>query len=1014
MKVHLAFPPQRLFFVGLFLSALALFLLFPACKSTPKQRPDDQPRKIEILFLGHDSEHHPSAQYAPMLMDALSRKGINITYTQNPDDLNAENLDWYDGLMVYANHDSITPSQEKALLDFVNEGKGFIPVHCASWCFRNSDEYVALVGGQFKSHDTAVFTAEIINGEHPVTQGLQPFETWDETYIHDKHNSDRTVLMERVEGDHREPWTWVRNVGKGRVFYTAYGHDERTWGNPGFHQLMQQGILWAVGERVNALWAQLSFPEHKYEPRPTIANYEKRPQQPLYQLPFKQPESEKFIQVPPQFDLEIFAAEPDIINPIAMAWDEKGRLWVIETVDYPNEVIENEPGDDRIKICEDTDGDGKADKFTVFADGLNIPTSLVFVNGGVVISQAPDFLFLKDTDGDDKADVKEKIISGWGVFDTHAGPSNLKYGFDNQIWGTVGYSGFEGQIAGKAYKFRQGFYHFTPDVTSFEFMTSTSNNTWGLGFSETFDVFGSTANNAHSWYMGIPNRYFEGIEGIESKGSRKIAAYYPFHPITRNIRQVDVFGGFTAAAGHNLYTARAFPREYWNRIALICEPTGRLLAQGILEKDGAGFKTLDGWNLLASSDEWVAPVHAEVGPDGAVWVLDWYNFIIQHNPTPNPERGGYQAENGKGNAHENPLRDKQHGRIYRIVYKNAPEYKPLVLSKDNPKQLVRALGNDNLFWRMTAQRLLVERGNQDILSDLYKLAKNAEVDEIGLNGAAVHALWTMHGLGALSGNNDEANKVVIAALSHPAAGVRKAAAQVLPHTWWARNELMKAGLITDGDLHTRLAAFLALADMPAAEETGRALYAAISDTINLSDPWLSQALYIAAHTHQDGFMEASKDQPVPPLVETFRQNHSGPKTEINPEGDFSGKKISLKTIANQMKYDLKAFTVNAGEMVEIAFENTDLLQHNLLILAPGSLEKVGAEADKLAQDPKGMEQGYTPKMKEVLHASGLTDPKEVVRIRFKAPVNPGDYPFVCTFPGHWRMMNGIMKVVPVQ
>lgn len=115
--------------------------------------------------------------------------------------------------------------------------------------------------------------------------------------------------------------------------------------------------------------------------------------------------------------MKLFASEPEIINPIAMNWDEKGRLWVVETVDYPNTVRnDNGTGDDRIKICEDTNGDGKADKFTVFAENLNIPTSFTFANGGIILSQAPDFLFLKDTDGDDKADVRKVIINGWGTF----------------------------------------------------------------------------------------------------------------------------------------------------------------------------------------------------------------------------------------------------------------------------------------------------------------------------------------------------------------------------------------------------------------------------------------------------------------------------------------------------------------------------------------------------------------------------------------------------------------------
>src|SRR5690606_34014730 len=172
-----------------------------------------------------------------------------------------------------------------------------------------------------------------------------------------------------------------------------------------------------------------------------------------------------------------------------MAWDEKGRLWVIETVDYPNEVRQQDGvGSDRIKICEDTDGDGRADKFTVFAENLNIPTSMVFANGGVIVAQAPHFIFLKDTNGDDKADIRENIITGWGKSDTHAGPSNLRYGLDNRIWGVLGYSGFDGEVGGKHFKFSQGVYNFSPDGKDLEYLARTSNNTWGLGFSEENDV----------------------------------------------------------------------------------------------------------------------------------------------------------------------------------------------------------------------------------------------------------------------------------------------------------------------------------------------------------------------------------------------------------------------------------------------------------------------------------------------------------------------------------------------
>jgi type 1 glutamine amidotransferase len=212
-------------------------------------------RTIEVLFLGHNSTHHDSARFEPMLAKAIESEGFHFTYTADPADLNTPNLARYDALMIYANHTTITPDQEKALLDYVASGKGFLPIHCASFCFQNSPAYIALVGAQFLKHGTGEFTATIVQPNHPVLDGVQPFQVWDETYVHTKHNPDRTVLMERVDDAGHEPWTWVREQGKGRVFYTAYGHDERVWGHPMFQRLVRNGILWAVGPAVRTEWA---------------------------------------------------------------------------------------------------------------------------------------------------------------------------------------------------------------------------------------------------------------------------------------------------------------------------------------------------------------------------------------------------------------------------------------------------------------------------------------------------------------------------------------------------------------------------------------------------------------------------------------------------------------------------------------------------------------------------------------------------------------------------------------
>ncbi len=1151
-----------------------------ACDGT--KRADEGPRRLELFFLGHESKHHDSELLAEILSQEYFTEGINITYSTNPDDLMRDDLHRYDGLIVYANHDSISPGQEKALLDYVASGKGFIPLHSASYCFRNSDEVVSLIGGQFRSHGGGSFIAEIVKPDHPAMAGVAEFETeWDETYVHTLLADDIEVLMERVEDGHREPYTWVKEYGQGRVFYTAYGHDERTFRNPGFLQLVKSGILWAVGEEAVAKMQQFTIaqPEYREERMP---NYERRDPAPRYQLPLSPEESQTLIQVPVGFRLELFASEPEIKKPIAMEWDEKGRLWIVETVDYPNTVRDEKgEGDDRIIICEDTDGDGRADKFTVFADGLNIPTALTFANGGVIVAQAPHFLFLKDTDGDDKADVREVLMEGWGTYDTHAGPSNFRYGLDNQIWGTVGYSSFDGNVGGEQLKFGSGVYRFRPDGKQMEYLASTSNNTWGLGFSEEFDVFASTANNEHSDFFAIANRYYEKA-GLRERGIQKIDSHYGMHVLTKELRQVDVHGGFTAASGHSLYTARAFPQEYWNRVAFISEPTGRLVHRHYLEQVGSGFvEKGDGWNVVASSDNWFGPVEAKVGPDGALWILDWYNFIIQHNPTPS----GF--DNGKGNAYIDPLRDNTRGRIYRLVHDDAPRAKKIQLRKDKPSQLVNALKNDNMFWRTTAQRLLVEAGDTKVAADLHKLIRNTSVDEINTNAAALHAIWTLHGLGLLDGNDEKSLSVVLDALAHPAPGVRRAAIQVLPvGSAPVVERLLASGVLNDEDLRVRLAALLALSDAPTDVAIGKALYQAIQDQENVNDHWVSHALLIAGAAHRQAFMGeyhqhaghpnlsnsdgsladrivAGDRMAVLPLSTErggmvsgrqipdisgkeiifvadvmpaemrrillegvlvshggprdgyavflhdnklhFQVNQNGRRTIINsteslpesftvkaslqrdgkmtlsidgkevaagkagglfsevPDGlirvgnnnqpwwnqndprlpnvgnypnefNFSGRlqnvqlvlldldtgeqhetvvadeEITIKAIIGEMKYDITHFTAKAGQTLKIVFENPDHMQHNLLIVKPGTLESVGTAADELAKQPNAIEQEYVPNSTDVLFTTPLVNPDDSYELTFTVPETPGDYPFVCTFPGHWRIMHGVMTV----
>lgn len=1173
-------------------------------------------QRLEILFLGDNGHHEPVKRF-PELMQGLGARGLNFSYTDRMADLNAANLAQYDALMVYANTDVIAPEQEKALLEYVRGGKGFVPIHCASYCFRNSMQYVALVGGQFKSHGTGTFETTVVDAQHPIMKGFTPFKTWDETYVHTKGAEDRHILQTR-EG---EPYTWTRSEGKGRVFYTAYGHDARTFTNPGFQDLIYRGTLWAIGDERAAAF-------EKWKPAPfvyseaDVPNYERRNPAPKLQQGLSPEESRKHIQVPVGYELSTIATEPMIYNVIDMKWDERGRLWVVETKDYPNVVSDHPSGHDRISVLEDTNGDGTMDKHTVFADKINIPTSLCLVNGGVVVMAAPQTFFLKDTDGNDVADERTVLFSGWGKGDTHAGPSSIRYGFDGWIWGTVGYSGFNGVVAGEQLRFGQGAYRFKPDGSKLEFLGPTSNNTWGMGVNENGDVFGSTANGQSSWYLPIPWTLAKGVDGFEI-GDRLagIDANKKMFVIMDWLRQVDVQGGFTAAAGHEIYTARSYPQDCWNKLALITEPTGHVVYRAKLEQNGTDFSAENAWNLMAGADEWVAPVVALTGPDGAVWVSDWYSFLVQHNPTPNERSAGFNARNGRGNAFVSDLRDTEKCRLYRIAYKGGKPSQQFKLSKGDSAGLLAALKSDNLGWRMHAQRLLIESGNKAVVPDLLKIIADQTVDAAGVNGPAINALWTLAGLGAVT--EPSVNEAVVEALQHPSSGVRRAAMKVLPRDIATTGQIALNGMLKDKEPLVRLTALLELCSLPGpVPPIETELASMMQDETNRRDKWIPIARTLALVRHGEAYLRdsiakapksAAAETPSPAAEEKnlflnagaeeaegtmparwqvrtysgqakhalgenghtgsrsfFIQSDNGSDTSFHFDvdlerntdylltgwiktadlktrgegkgamleihslngrqpftkpltgtndwtkvelkfstgrqrnvsinllyggwghstgsawwddlslvkigaskggsgggdsadplevvarnlGKFSGagavarikdeatknpslvstavlkaltagpvvaaaeeseadlakthQIIRIKSTVGTMKYDATKFTVTAGKPVAIIYENPDSLQHNMIIGAPGTLEKLGAATDAMATRPQAMEKSFIPDMPEVLAKCKMLDPGQKAVIKFTLE-KPGDYPFLCTFPTHWKIMHGVIK-----
>ena len=630
-------------------------------------------------------------------------------------------------------------------------------------------------------------------------------------------------------------------------------------GNPApdsFLSPLKEKLLAATGPQRRQEWEQFTQAREaeQREVKPTVANYERRPQPLTYQNPLSVKGSMERTQVAPDLRLELFAAEPDIMKPIAMAWDDRGRCWVAETSDYPHGVTPGGEGNDRIKICEDTDGDGKADKFTVFADKLNIPTSLTFANGGLIVSQPPRFLFLKDTNGDDKADVRQDIITGWGIGDTHAQANNLHYGIDNWFYGCVGYSAFDGTVGGVQQRFTQGTYRFKADGSALEFLHQFSNNSWGHSANAAGDQFGGTANGAPLFYGGIPATHVPARMRVMT--AKKINTEDNVHTITPNYRQVDVMGGYTAAAGSNFIESAKLPARLQG-MAMVCEPTMKTVSLMDVKAAGAGMTAGDGFNLVASTDEWMSPVFAEVGPDGAVWIADWQNYIIQHNPTPSERSGGYTAKTGRGGAHENDLRDHSRGRIYRVVWREAKEPAALLkLNPADPAQLVAALSSDVQERRLTAQRLLVEGQLTTAAEPLKKLlaANDGSV-------AALHALWTLQGIGAL----DEAT--LNAALLAKDGRLRRNAVRALSADAAGQKRYFGSGVVSDADLVTRLAALVKLAEFPTTPEIQTLVKKLAVDGTNQADEWLREAtrLLMSKHKAEATFTEGPNLLPNPGL-----------------------------------------------------------------------------------------------------------------------------------------------------
>ncbi|MDO8349359.1 MAG: ThuA domain-containing protein, partial [Planctomycetota bacterium] len=459
---------------------------------------------------------------------------------------------------------------------------------------------------------------------------------------------------------------------------------------------------------------------------------------------------------------------------------------------------------------EDTDRDGVMDRKTVFADGLELPTSLVFYKDGVIVSQAPETLWIRDTDGDGKADRTEVLFTGWGTYDTHAVTSNLRWGPDGWIYGSVGYSSGEPKSADGSRSFGRitaGLYRFRPDGSALEQVAAGSCNTWGCEIAPDGEIFFTTATCGEPiLHVVLPEKILSraGVPGV--RAVKSIMEENKVFPPRRETRQpyvqIDWVGAWTAAAGSTIYDGGAWPGKWqgpsWS--FFLHEPTVWLTHHEFLDPAGVTYqgRREEGrkeTHFFTSTDYWFKPIHSRVGPDGALYVVDFYNQIAVHNDTRGPAHGAH-------NAASRPDRDHSFTRLWRIQHKQARALPPFQLDPKHPAGLVALLDHPNGWVRATANRLLSEGAGRNSLGALQDKAAAAATAY-----GRMHALWVLHNLGA------DDNDLLLAAASDADPVVRRGAIRIAAETDHrgveAPAELIRARL-ADPDPRARLLVLTAL------------------------------------------------------------------------------------------------------------------------------------------------------------------------------------------------------------
>ena len=495
--------------------------------------------------------------------------------------------------------------------------------------------------------------------------------------------------------------------------------------------------------------------------------------------PTEPADAPKTFRVRDGFTLQAVAHEPQVMDPVAAAYDENGRLYVVEMRDYPEPHKPGEPPLGRVRLLEDRNGDGFYETATVFAEHLPWPTGIACWDGGVYVTAAPDIWYLKDTKGDGRADVRKKAYTGFVVNNVQALVNGLQWGVDNRITGVTAGNGGSitpgDQPGAKPVRVTGRDFRFDPIGSRFEAIAGTAQ--FGNTFDDWYNRF-LCANRLVCGHVVLPTHALARnphlpaarmVHDCAAEGSSEVLPMFqisqaePWRELrTRRYQaegqkqpesEMKASGVFTSGTGIMVYRGAAYPEQYHGQM-FVGNVAGNLVHRRSLTPKGATFAATrvdDGAEFIASTDNWFRPVNFVNAPDGTLHVLDMYREVVEH-PWSIPE-------DIKNQLHMDSGRDR--GRIWRLTPPGFKPSPPPRLGQATTAELVATLENPNAWWRETAQRLLYQRQDKSAVEPLRKLTRESKSPL-----ARMHALWTLKGLGELKTDD------ILGALRHDVAGLR--------------------------------------------------------------------------------------------------------------------------------------------------------------------------------------------------------------------------------------------------